>query len=121
MSITKEEKAIQKAQLESEKEQAKEEKVIQKAKRQSQKNRAKEEKKSAKRASTMVNKQRNPQAAFKQIRKVQVHFLGLPPVLWPLVALVAYLWARNTWEKERQVRDLQEARLFLKEPRGYRV
>ncbi len=77
--------------------------------------RAKDERKPAKRAAKVINRERNPRGAIGRLAKVRQNFMGLPPALWPLVVVVSYIWAKNTWEKERQARDLREARLFLKE------
>ncbi len=82
--------------------------------------RAKAERKPAKVASKAVARERNRPMAFKKVQNVRKNFLDLPPALWPLMLVVSYIWAKNTWERERQKRDLKEARRFLKETRDLR-
>ena len=77
--------------------------------------RAKAERGPAKKAAKAIAKERNRPLALKKIDQVRKNFMGLPPALWPFTIVVAYIWAKNTWEKERQIRDLKEARRFLKE------
>ena len=99
----------------------KEQKNLQKSRQQAHKARAKAEKKPATIARKQVAKEGSRTKAVGQVRKVQDQFLGLPPVLWPFVLVVAYIWARNSWEKESRDRDLREARRFLHESRGFRI
>ena len=99
----------------------KEVKNIQKGRQQAQKARSKAEKKPAKVARQQTKKEGSRTKAVGQVRKVQDQFLGLPTVLWPFVAIVAYIWARNTWEKESHDRDIREAKRFLHESRGFRI
>lgn len=82
--------------------------------------RAKDERKPAKQAAKAINKERNPRGAVGRLQKARKNFMGLPPSLWPLMLLVSYIWAKNNWEKERQARDLREARRFLKETKDLR-
>lgn len=82
--------------------------------------RAKSERGPAKKAAKAISKERNRPVALKKIQQVRKNFLGLPPALWPLTVAVAYLWAKNTWEKERRTRNLKEARRFLKDTRDIR-
>jgi hypothetical protein len=82
--------------------------------------RPKSEQKPAKLAAKAIAKERNPSLAFKKVQKVRKNFMDLPPALWPLMLVVSYIWAKNTWEKERQQRDLKEARRFLKDTRDIR-
>ena len=117
---TKEEKQLNK-ELKRIKQQEKSYEDEHKARLKSQKARAKEERKPAKVARKQTNRERDRRQALVKFRKARDNFLGLPPVLWPFVAMVAYIWARNTWEKERQERDLREARRFLRESRGMRI
>lgn len=84
------------------------------------KSRAKAEKQPAKRAKKQTNKERNRTQGFIKARKAASNLQGLPPILWPLVAMVTYIWARNAWEKERQERDVREARRFLQELRTFK-
>lgn len=82
--------------------------------------RAKGERGPAKKAAKSIAKGRNRPQAFKKIEQVRKNFMGLPPALWPVTIVVAYIWARNTWDKERRTRDLKEARRFLKETKEIR-
>ncbi len=97
------------------------EKNNQRGRRKSQMARAKEEKKAAKTAAKRVGKQGNRKTALDKALQAQRNVMGLPPVLWPFMLIVGYIWARNTWDKEQQARDLREAREFLKESRGFRI
>jgi hypothetical protein len=82
--------------------------------------RAKAERKPAKVASKALARERNRPLALKKLQKVRKNFLDLPPALWPFMIAVSYIWAKNTWEKERQQRALKEARRFLKETKDLR-
>ena len=82
--------------------------------------RAKAERKPAKLASKALARERNRPLALKKLQKVRKNFLDLPPALWPFMIAVSYIWAKNTWEKERQQRALKEARRFLKETKDLR-
>lgn len=82
--------------------------------------RAKSERGPAKKAAKAIGKERNRPTAIKKLDQVRKNFLGLPPALWPVTIAVAYIWAKNTWDKERRTRDLKEARRFLKETKDIR-
>ncbi len=114
-------KAERKATQEISKAQVKEQKEVRKARDKSQKRRAKEETKFIKIARKQTGKEQNRRQAFAEIRKTQRQFEGMPPALWPMVALVVFIWARNYWEKESRERDLREAKRFLRESRGTRI
>jgi hypothetical protein len=58
--------------------------------------------------------------ASQKFQKASNDLFGLPAILWPFILLVCYQIARNTWEKKQQERDLEEARQFLRESRGFR-
>lgn len=104
-----------------EKEQAKAAKASYKAEQKHQANRvktrAKAEKKPAKVAKKQTNQEKSRTKAMGKLQKIQTNFLGLPPLLWPLMLVVAFVWARNVWDKESQERDLREAKRFLHELR----
>jgi hypothetical protein len=108
---------LMKAQEKEEKRLFKEQVNLKKAELRPLMERAKDERKPAKRAAKAINQERNPRGAVGRLGKIRQNFMGLPPALWPLMLVVSYIWAKNTWEKERQARDLREARLFLKENR----
>lgn len=120
-------KAEEKAEKQLAKIEAKEVKQVRKGQEDLQKqrvkvllDRAKAERKPAKAASKAVARERDRPKALKRLQTVRKNFLGLPPALWPLMLVVSYIWAKNTWEKERQQRDLKEARRFLKETKYIR-
>ncbi len=96
--------------------------------------RVKEERKTAKTARQLIKAEvkeknrdkkgkKNKGGVLRASQKFQKgfgSFFELPAPLWPLVALVAYQVGRNTWEKKQQKVDLEEARRFLNESRGFR-
>lgn len=93
--------------------------------------RRKDEKKSAKKATQKLKANAKTKAknnkdkggvivASQKFQKASNELFGLPPILWPFILLVSYQIARNTWEKKQQARDLEEARRFLYESRGFR-
>ncbi|MDB5080207.1 MAG: hypothetical protein JWP00_2131 [Chloroflexi bacterium] len=116
----KELKKIAKAERKLEKIELKEQEKVKKNRVKVLMSRARDERKPAKRAARALNKERDRRTAMGRVQKVRKNFAGLPPSLWPLMAVVAYIWGRNSWEKERQARDLREARRFLKETRDLR-
>lgn len=92
-----------------------------KQQKKAQKAQAKIEKKPAQLARKTFGKQSNPRLALEHLQKAQRNFVALPPILWPLVAIVAFMWARNTYEKEQSARAIAEAREFLKHSRDIRI
>ncbi len=69
----------------------------------------------AKVARKETKQERNRKKAIDKARTIPKNFMDLPPALWPLVILVAFSWLRNALDKERQERDVREARRFLRE------
>lgn len=111
---------LAKAQAKVEKGLLKEQENLKKARVKAWMGRAKDERKPAKRAAKQTNAERNIRKALDRVQSVRKNFMGLPPILWPLTLVVSYIWAKNTWEKESQARDLREARRFLKETKDLR-
>lgn len=112
------ERAKERAKLEKKADKA--EKKVDKARVKRLLERAKTERGPAKKAAKALSKERNRPQAFKKIEQVRKNFMGLPPALWPVTIAVAYIWAKNSWDKERRTRDLKEARRFLKETKDIR-
>jgi hypothetical protein len=58
--------------------------------------------------------------ASRKFQKAGNELFGLPAILWPFIILVSYQMFRNAAEKKRQKRDMEEAKRFLRESRGFR-
>jgi hypothetical protein len=122
---TKEAKAEQKAIKAEAKKERNELKALEKAERKETQTRSKvarkklqsqlkDQKKPAKTARKEIRKEMSRIAAVQKVRKLPQRFGGTNIWVRLIMVLLAYSWMRSNWEKERQERDIREARRFLR-------